>query len=648
MTASRRPGSRTLDFVVVALLALLVVGGHLLVWADDADRGLVTGNQLFSVWALPVYLGFLPAAYLLLIWRSGRRRGSGVPAGYRVALIGAGLFLLALIADFAWRSVGDRPQSGPEGVLAPARIGLFVGAALMVSGPLLSLWQRLAAAGSLPRRINSIDAAVFAVALGLLLSLTTLLTGFVHPFVVKAGAPIDETLSEAPTDLYRVPVNQGGSERLTVTPTDWEAHPNVSTDGALAWASGALGNFRVVADGLGPLALGVATRIDPREAHQDRPVWAPDGAKIAYWAELSAPAATQVPATPAPGPGSTVEPAPVNLLGLAIWVYDVADGTSRPLHQVGGEGAEAWSPDGSTLCGWTIAGGSFDIATWDVATGTARVVTTDASQEWGCSWKPDGTRIAFHSDRSGNWDIYSARPDGTDVQQLSNDEGTDQWAHWSPDGTQLAWMSSRDGDLDIFVSSANNTGAARNVTNDRALEDGFYGFTWMPDGSALVAASAGHSNAASSPAETQPLGVGAIVLNALIVVGVLLLGLRLVGPMVGMGTIVGLMNGLLAALVGGEPLFFISVLAAGIAADVVFARNNPSPRRVALNMAGATAFVLVLSYFLLLTSGVSWGLDLVLGSIILSSVLAMGLALIVAWDSSDESGESAESGATVS
>jgi ABC-type arginine/histidine transport system permease subunit len=65
-------------------------------------------------------------------------------------------------------------------------------------------------------------------------------------------------------------------------------------------------------------------------------------------------------------------------------------------------------------------------------------------------------------------------------------------------------------------------------------------------------------------------------------------------------------------------------------------------------MAGATAFVLVLSYFLLLTNGVAWGLDLVLGSIILSSVLAMGLALIVAWDRPAESDGSTESGATVS
>lgn len=624
---------------MVVLLGLLVVGGHLLVWADN--EGLVSGNQLFSVWALPVYLGFLPAAYVLFLWWSGRRRGSGLPLGYRAALIGAALFFLSLIADLAWNSVYGRP-AGPEGVLAPSRIGLFVGAALMVSGPLLSLVGRMATDGDLPRRINSIGAVAVAVALGLLLSLATLLTGFVHPFVVDAGAPVDQRIAETPTDLYRVPISpRGGSQRLVRG--GWVAHPDVSADGRLAYASGPLENFRIYVEGalngFDPL---VPVRIDAREIHQDGPVWSPDGSKIAYWAALNAPVGTPGPATPGPGPGSTVEPAPVDITGLAIWIYDVAAGTTAPLHQVGGEGVESWSPDGSTLCGWTVAGGSFDIATWDVATGTAHAVTSDNSQEWGCAWKPDGTRIAFHSDRTGNWEIYSARPDGTDVQQLTDDEGIDQWPQWSPDGTQLAWMSSRDGNLDIYVAGTGlnvGTANAQNITNDPALEDGYYGMSWMPDGSAIIAASAGRSYAAPDAAETQPLGVGAIVLNALIVVGVLLFGLRLVGPMVGMGTIVGLVNGLLAALVGGEPLLFVSVLAAGIAADLVFLRGaTMSTRRLAVTMAGASAFVLVLSYFLLLTSGVSWGLDLVLGSIILSSVLAIGLALIPAWDRPDESG----------
>jgi Tol biopolymer transport system component len=518
-------------------------------------------------------------------------------------------------------------------VLAPARIGLFVGAALLVSGPVLSLAWRLDAQGALKRRVNSIHAVAFAVALALLLSLTTLLTGFVHPFVVDAGAPMDQPLQETPTDLYRVPIDGTGSQRLTVSPTEWEAHPDVSADGALVYASGSLEDFRVVTDR-------VAGPIDSRAVHQDGPVWSPDGSRLAYWAELNAPAATPLPATPGPGPGSTGEPRPVDITGLAIWIYDVTDGSSSTLNNVGGEGAESWSPDGTTLCGWSVANGSFDIATWDVATGTKRQVTNDPGEEWGCSWKPDGTRIAFHSDRTGNWEIYSALPDGTDVRQLTDDEGIDQWPQWSPDGTQLAWMASRDGNLDIYAagtSSDSGVTTAQNITNDPALEDGYYGLTWEPDGSAVVAASAGRSYAAPSPAETQPLGVGAIVLNALIVVSVLLFGLRLVGPLVGMGTIVGLINGLLAALVGGEPLFFLSVLAAGIAADVVFARGAISSRRLAVNMAGASAFVLVLSYFLLLLQGVSWGLDLVVGSVILSTVLAIGLALIATWDGPDQS-----------
>jgi len=648
----RRPGSRRFDLVMVALLALLVVGGHVLVWADDPQRGLVSGNQLFSIWALPLYLGFLPAAYLLFVWWSARRRahGGGVPLGYRAALMGAAIFLLALAAEFAWRAVAGRPPQGPEGVLAPSRLALFVGAALMVSGPLLSIRNRLAAA-ALPRRVASVDSAAFAVALGLLLSLTTLLTGFVHPFVVLAAAPIDVPVAQTPTDLYLVPLDGSGSRRLTVTPDDWEAHPDVSADGTLAYARGPLESIRVFIG-----APGQAVRIDARETHQDGPVFEPGGSRIAFWAELEAAAPTPTPTGPGPAPGPSEQPQPIDLTGLAIWIHDQADGTSKPLHQVGGEGVESWSPDGSTLCGWTVAGGSFDIATWDAATGASGAVTTEPSQEWGCNWAPDGARLAFHSDRSGNWELYSAKPDGTDVRQLTDDEGIDQWPRWSPNGTQLAWMSSRDGDLDIFVADADGANP-RNITNDPALEDGFYGLAWLPDGSGLIAASAGRPYTAPVPTETVPLGVGALTLNALIVVGVLLFALRLVGRMVGVGTIAGLIGGLLAALVGAELFFFTATLAAGICADLVMWRSPVAGRRTAATLAGVAAFVLVTSYFVVLgaTRGIGWGLDLVLGSIALASVLAMGLGMVVGWSDRPEGeseveseGESAESGATIS
>ena len=109
-------------------------------------------------------------------------------------------------------------------MIAPSRIALFIGIALMVSGPLLSIGRRLnEAAGGLRQKVASIDSAAFAVALGLLLSVTTLLTAFMHPFVVLAGAPIDQPTQETPTDLYRVPIDGSGSQRLTVTPDEWGA-----------------------------------------------------------------------------------------------------------------------------------------------------------------------------------------------------------------------------------------------------------------------------------------------------------------------------------------------------------------------------------------------------------------------------------------
>ncbi|MEP7360046.1 MAG: hypothetical protein ABI744_00570 [Chloroflexota bacterium] len=628
----RTPSSRTFDLVMVALLALLVVGGHVLIWADDPTRNYVSGDQLFSIWALPLYAGLVPAAYLLFVWWSARRRGGDVPFGYRAALIGAAIFILALAAEFASRSVADRPAPGPEGVLAPSRIALFIGTALMVSGPLLALCRRLAAAG-VPRRVASVDGAAFAVALGLLLSITTLLTGFIHPFVVLAGAPIEQPLVQTPTDLYRVPIDGSGSQRLTVTPTEWEVHPAIAFNGSLAYARGQLNDFRVSIDA----ADGTRIRVDPREIPQDSPVYSPDGARIAYWAPLNA----------APAPEAGDKPAPVDLSGLAIWIYNQPDGTTKALHQVGGEGVEAWSPDGSTLCGWSIANGSFDIYTWDVTTGASHPVTNDASQEWGCSWAPDGSRLYFHSDATGNWELYSAAPDGTDVRQLTDDPGIDQLPHLSPDGTTLAWMSSRDGDLDIFLADADGANP-RNLTRDPALEDGFYGFTWLSDGSGLIAASAGRSYAAPGLADTVPLGVGAITLNALIFVGLLLLGLRLVGPMVGMGTIAGLIGGLLAALVGQEPLLFVAGLAGGAVADFVLLRSGAADRRTAMIMAGTTAFVLVTVYFIALdaTRGIGWGFDLVIGSIVLSSALAMAPAFIGGWSASPD--QSAEADATIS
>ena len=175
------------DAGMIVLCALLVIGGYLVAWADN--RGLITGNQLFSVWALPLYAGFAAAAYVLFLhWtRRGRRAGAGLGSEYRFAVRGAALFIVALVGEFALRSVGEPPLEGPEAVLAPTRLGLFLAAILLLSGPILSISRRVRDETAAARVMSS-QAALLAIAIGLCFSVLTLLTGFVHPFVFAAGS----------------------------------------------------------------------------------------------------------------------------------------------------------------------------------------------------------------------------------------------------------------------------------------------------------------------------------------------------------------------------------------------------------------------------------------------------------------------------
>ena len=97
---------RRFDAFMLVLCAILVVGGHVLVWADN--NGLITGNELFSVWALPLYVGFGLAALRAVAvaneparrherageGRLGACQRHGLPSGYEAALIGAALFIV--------------------------------------------------------------------------------------------------------------------------------------------------------------------------------------------------------------------------------------------------------------------------------------------------------------------------------------------------------------------------------------------------------------------------------------------------------------------------------------------------------------------------------------------------------------------------
>ena len=637
----RRLSARAFDTLIVCLSALLVFGGYLLVWADNA--GLIVGNQLFSVWSLPLYAGFLVAAYLLFVWWETRRAGGqdAFASAYRYSLIGAALFLVGLLMEFVLRAAGGRPPAGPEGVLVPSRLLLFAATLLILTGPILSIVQRRHAPTSGSDRALTFSdrwrngSLMLAVGLGLVLAVLTLLTETIHPFVVLAGAT-DPNASPAqtPTDLYLIPADGAGSRRLTTTPDLYEVHPDVSADGrTVAYAGGQPDNFRLFTL---DLASGQTARVTNADQGEDGPIWSSDGRQLSYWSPVAQPpAATATPRGPgpAPAPSANTVPQAVSRAGVGIWfVTPGQPGSAHMWDGAGGEGIESWSPTGDRYCGWAIENGSFDVVTWDATSRARTPVAAGAGDAWGCSWSPDGSRLAWHSDASGNFEVYSGAPDGSDVRQLTNDTEVDQLPRWSPDGTHIAWISTHSGDFDIWVANADGSSPS-NITNDPALEDGFIGFTWMPDGSAIVAASSRRQVPAQIRSESVPLGVGSLALEVILLAGTLVFALRLAQSVPGIATVVSLVDALLLMLITPEPLLSLAVVAGGVAADVGgWIGRRRTGRSYGATLAGVlSAMVFTAVYFvaLAMVRGLAWDLELVLGTVMLAGLLGFVTSIAI-------------------
>lgn len=101
----------------------------------------------------------------------------------------------------------------------------------------------------------------------------------------------------------------------------------------------------------------------------------------------------------------------------------------------------SWSPDGTRIA---FSRGFLRGGLYVMRSdGTA--VRRIARQDYGAgnpTWSPDGRRIAY----DGNDGLYRVNTDGTARRRLTKD-GRDSWPHWAPDGRRLVLSSRRD-DLD--------------------------------------------------------------------------------------------------------------------------------------------------------------------------------------------------------
>src|SRR3954449_6693407 len=146
------------------------------------------------------------------------------------------------------------------------------------------------------------------------------------------------------------------------------------------------------------------------------PSWSPDGALIAFAAQLAN--------------------AHVEVMSMA------PDGSGRTQLTDRGESPwfPAWSPDGSRLVVGLYRMSVFNYDIWTMKTdGTdAKQLTSGMAEDIDPVWSPGGTKSAFLTDRDGNREIYVLDAGGANPRNLTNRPASDEYGpDWSPDGSKL-------------------------------------------------------------------------------------------------------------------------------------------------------------------------------------------------------------------
>jgi hypothetical protein len=187
LAAERRRASRREDLVAGWCSVLLVLGLYLDGWSHGERAGGL------SLWHGVLYLGFaLTAAWILT---RNQRRGAwslrAVPAGYRLALVGVGLAMVAVAGDTVWHTLVGAGH-GLGRLVSPFHLVLFAGACLLVSSALRAAWS-----GPSPARVPGLR-AFWPVVLSttLVVAMTAFFFQHVSPAaaaVLPAGAPAAET-----------------------------------------------------------------------------------------------------------------------------------------------------------------------------------------------------------------------------------------------------------------------------------------------------------------------------------------------------------------------------------------------------------------------------------------------------------------------
>jgi tricorn protease len=232
------------------------------------------------------------------------------------------------------------------------------------------------------------------------------------------------------------------------------AEPSISPDRSeIAFVSG--GDIWVV-----PAAGGEAHLLISHPATESRPMYSPDGTKLAF---MSNRAGT-----------------------MDIWILTFATGDVRQLtFDDGNEQLDGWSHDGTWIYFSSAAhdvGGNTDVYRVRAGGGTPMPVSADRyAAEFMAAPSPDGGTVAVvargfsqsqwwrkghsHLDESEIWLVRGDGARAPTYEQLLARDAKQQWPMWSADGTSLYYVSDRDSAQNLWVKPIQHGGEAHRLTS---------------------------------------------------------------------------------------------------------------------------------------------------------------------------------------
>jgi len=630
--AARVEADARFAWLTLFLATWIFVGLAVLRYAIDNE---LATDVVASIYHLPFYSGILATGVVCLVLvaravRDGRGWRHAFPRGYGV--LGAGFLLLAIwpIVEIGWREGVGLAPGGAEQLLAPSRLPIFIGTALVAAGPLRAALSKATTAGPWTATVSAALLFTVVSTLGFLPAQSPWLEAPRNEartngeiWVMNGDGSGQTRLLEAQDDVgYSNAVWSPDQSQIVYNRFKVPERSGVLVDDQAIWICAADGtNQHLLIEGIGWYWL---------------PHWSPDGAWILFTIDgqrgPGSGAGVQAPdfgygQPPAFGPPQAVSP------NVDVWRAR-ADGSGVP-EQVTDSPAEdragVLSPDGQHLLFDSTRSGQTALYVAN-ADGSNAERATFLHDDWGGSWSPDGTRIAFNANPTGGpYDIYVADyPISGAVHRLTDDPATDFTPNWSPDGSRIAFLSERGDETDIW-SMAVDGSDLQDLSNTPDAVEWFTsgGQEWGPDGRILYGLSRDPPPVAHVLVR-ENLAIMSLLFGA-VVLALLVLAVVSNGAPFGAVAVILSVASVFASISTGEWRFVLATFVSGLAVDILI-RLAPRARKSAAAGAGsAAAFVLGAGVTVIATTGMYWTPTLMLGVTLIAAAIGWALSSVIHW-----------------